>query len=139
MIPAYQERKKAMTDYKNMVQGINIAELDPREFPKVEAEYSYLKYVFNLREVEEEIRVMIDSVLDLREMQAIKEIISAYIESCASSENPGEEYMRYIIKMQYIPAIIALMVKTADVMTVDLIFQLLTKVAENGADADIVN
>lgn len=128
-----------MTDYKNMVQGINIAELDPREFPKVEAEYSYLKYVFNLREVEEEIRVMIDSVLDLREMQAIKEMISAYIEPCASSEDLEEEYIRYIIKMQYIPAIIALMVKTADVMTVDLIFQLLTKVAENGADADIVN
>lgn len=125
-----------MTDYKNMVQGINIAELDPREFPKVEAEYSYLKYVFNLREVEEEIRVMIDSVLDLHEMQAIKEMISAYIKPCASAEDPEEEYLRYIIKVKYIPAIITLLAETADFMTVDLIFQLLKKGAGSGKNVE---
>lgn len=126
-----------MTDYTNKVKGINIAEMNPEDFPKVEAEYRFLKYMFNMREVEEEISVMIDSVLDLQILQALKDMISAYIKPCASAEDPEEEYLRYIIKTQYIPDIIVLLAKTADAMTVDLILQLLTKVAENGADVEI--
>ena len=126
-----------MTDYTNKVKDINIAEMNPEDFPKVEAEYRFLKYMFNMREVEEEISVMIDSVLDLQILQALKDMISAYIKPCASAEDPEEEYLRYIIKTQYIPDIIVLLAKTADAMTVDLILQLLTKVAENGADVEI--
>lgn len=125
-----------MTDYTNMVKGVNIAEMNPEDFPKVEAEYRFLKYMFNMREVEEEISVMIDSVLDLQILQALKDMISAYIKPCAYAEDPKEEYLRYIIKTQYIPAIITLLTETTDFMTVDLIFQLLQKGTGSGKNVE---
>lgn len=76
------------------------------------------------------------SCIELPEMQALKDMIGVYIKLCASAEDPEEEYLRYIIKVKYIPAIITLLAETADFMTVDLIFQLLKKGAGSGKNVE---
>ena len=105
--------------------------------------YGYITHRFDFEEVNADgsrsasLLQLFDnaSCIELPEMQALKDMISAYIKPRASAED-GEKYLRHIIKVKYIPAIITLLTETTDFMTVDLIFQLLQKGTGSGKNVE---